>query len=100
MSKSIIGKSILVQVDSDSEDTVVGEQIIVTTSKQTITPDLKINYLVYDMDQVIGTFARVEFTDNVKRYRWFYDPAKGKIVFEFYYEEKSDESKSPNCKST
>jgi hypothetical protein len=58
--------------------------------------DLKIDYLVYDIREIIDTFAKVEFTDNVKHFEWFYDPMKGKVVFKFYYKEKGN---APNIDS-
>lgn len=87
MSKSIIGKSVIVHVDSDSEDAVVGEQIIVSVAKQAITPDLKIDYLVYDMREIVSVFTKTRFLDSVKHWEWFYDPTKGKVIFKLYYEE-------------
>lgn len=89
MNKSIVGKRTVVQVDNGHSSTVIGEQVVVHVGKEEkITPDLKVDYLVYDIKEIISTFAKVDFADNVKHFEWFYDPMKGKVIFKFFYTER------------
>lgn len=47
--------------------------------------------LIYDIDDVLREFAKGRWK-NVKHWTSYYDPAKGKVIFEVYFEEEDDQS--------